>query len=70
MLRNRTEVALVELLLPTAPDALHDELGPAVVSFGRATHLDHIIWLKKLGGFLSFVPDARLNLARVITQEG
>ncbi|HXJ96695.1 MAG TPA: hypothetical protein VMT20_27970 [Terriglobia bacterium] len=51
------------------PDALHNELGFAVVSLDPAAHLDHIIRPKKLGSFFSAVPDARRDVARAISQE-
>src|SRR6516225_7030523 len=62
-LRNRTEVALVELLLLAAPDALHNQLRLPVVSLERAANLHDVICLEESGNLFGTVPDTARDLA-------
>src|SRR5215471_12506778 len=65
-LGNRTEVALVELLLLAAPDALHNELRLPVVSLERAANLHDGICLEESGNLFGTVPYAALDLAGLV----
>jgi hypothetical protein len=66
VLRNRTELVLVELLLLATADALHNELRLPVVSLERATHLHDVICLEEPGNLFGIVPYTTLDLAGLI----